>query len=96
MPLYRVFRGRIVKRTRRLGAQVLVTVWSQTQASPCDRLMVPLAEYLAEVRTTYRPGQTLCCHSPLTDRLSSLTLPAHQQSQSAAVRYSADARNYNA
>jgi hypothetical protein len=56
MPLIRVLRGRVVKRTCRLGSCVLVTFRGPAKGSTGPRLLMPLVEYLAEVRTTYRPA----------------------------------------
>jgi hypothetical protein len=55
MPLLRILRGQVVKRTRRFGPRVLVTFRGHTKGCAGPRLLLPLAEYLAEVRTTYRP-----------------------------------------
>jgi hypothetical protein len=65
MPLLRILRGRVVKRTRRFGPRVLVTFRGHTKGSLGPRLLLPLAEYLAEVRTAYHsaapPHSTTSC-----------------------------------
>jgi hypothetical protein len=55
MPFLRFLRGRVVKRTRRLGPNVLVIFWGDVKGAAGPRLLLPLADYLAEVRTAYRP-----------------------------------------
>ena len=57
MPLRRLLRGRAIKRTRRRGPNILVTFRSEPKGTPGPRLVLPLADYLAEVRTTFRPGR---------------------------------------
>jgi hypothetical protein len=56
VPLLRMLRGRVVKRTHRFGPRVLVTFRGHTKGCAGPRLLLPLAEYLAEVRTVYRPA----------------------------------------
>ncbi len=56
MPLCRLLRGRVVKRTRRYGSNVLVTFRSERKGARSHRLLLPLAEYLAEVETTFQPS----------------------------------------
>jgi hypothetical protein len=56
MPLRRLLRGRAIKRTRRRGANILVTFRGEPKGTPGPRLLLPLADYLAEVQTTFHPG----------------------------------------
>lgn len=57
MPLRRVFRGRVVKRTRRLDSHIVLIFRSEPKGTPGLWLRVPLQEYLAEVQTTFVPGR---------------------------------------
>ncbi len=57
MPLRRLLRGRAVKRTRRRGNNVLVIFRGEPKGTPGPRLVLPLADYLAEVQTTFHPGR---------------------------------------
>ena len=54
-------RGRIVKRTRRLGSTIVVTFRSEVRGVPEAQVIVPLEEYLAQVQSYFyqtpaRPG----------------------------------------
>ena len=60
MPVIREYRGRPVKRTRRVGDRVVVTFAGIRRGQPGERLVVPLAEYLRDRRATYRPRQPDC------------------------------------
>jgi hypothetical protein len=55
MPVQRVFRGRVVKRTRRRGSQVVVTFYHEVRGRPGPQLVVPVAEYLAHVQAFHTP-----------------------------------------
>ena len=57
MPLRRLLRGRAIKRTRRRGPNILVTFRGEPKGTPGPRLVLPLADYLAEVQTTFHPGR---------------------------------------
>jgi hypothetical protein len=58
MPVERSFRGRPIKRTRRVGSRVLITFRGPSKGAPGPRLVVGLPEYLAGLQTLYlpRPG----------------------------------------
>ena len=64
MPLRRLLRGRAIKRTRRRGANVLVTFRGEPKGTPGPRLALPLADYLAEVQTSFHPGRLRNLTSP--------------------------------
>ena len=64
MPLRRLLRGRAIKRTRRRGNNILVTFRGEPKGTPGPRLVLPLADYLAEVRTTFHPGRRANPASP--------------------------------
>jgi hypothetical protein len=57
MPLRRLLRGRAIKRTRRRGPNILVTFRGEPKGTPGPRLVLPLADYLAAVQTTFHPGR---------------------------------------
>jgi hypothetical protein len=56
MPLRRLLRGRVIKRTRRYASNILVTFRSERKGARNHRLLLPLAEYLAEVEITFQPS----------------------------------------
>ena len=55
MPVIREYRGRPVKRTRRVGDRVVITFAGARPGRPGERVVVPLAEYLRDRRAAYRP-----------------------------------------
>ena len=57
MPLRRLLRGRVIKRTRRCGPNILVVIRGEPKGTPGPRLVLPLADHLDEVQRTFHPGR---------------------------------------
>jgi hypothetical protein len=64
MPLRRLPRGRVIRRTRRRSPHILVNFRGEPKGTPGPRLVLPLADYLAEVQTTFPPGRPASPASP--------------------------------
>lgn len=56
MSLRRTLRGRPIRRMRRRGNDILVLFRSEARGSPGLRLVLPLAEYQAELRQAADPS----------------------------------------
>jgi hypothetical protein len=59
MPLVREFQGHVVKRTMRVGDHVAVILKSPEKGQPGQKLVLPLAEYVAGLTTSYRPKENV-------------------------------------
>jgi len=54
MPVVREIRGQVINRTIRVGDHVAVTLKSREKGQPGQTLLLPIGEYLAELKTDYR------------------------------------------
>ncbi len=53
MPLIREYQGLLIRRTRRLGNLIEIRFRTAQAGQPGPRILVPLAQYLAERKTSY-------------------------------------------
>ena len=58
MPIVRVFRGRKVKRTKRIGDRIVVFFHGANNSGLCTQVVVPRAQFLAERQAAYEPGSS--------------------------------------
>ncbi len=59
MPLIREFEGRAVKRTMRVGNHIAVILKNPEKGQPGQKLMLPVAEYLAGLKTSFHPKENV-------------------------------------
>ena len=64
MPLHKEFDGKPIRKTMRVGDQVAISFHGPEKGRPGERILVPLDQYLARVKSTYIPRHRQSNTSP--------------------------------
>ena len=59
MAVHRTFRGRLIKRTKRRGSDIVIFFRSERKGEPGAKIIVPIQVYLAEAKRDQLPNRGL-------------------------------------